>query len=161
MSAIEEVPDSDPRPPLDDAAFDDPGAWGFCEYCAFSVGVKDGLRLPHRLIKFGGGKDSCRGGGGPPVEPQPVEAFPLKLVKLKKDPTRARQRQYHQRLRFVARARAREERMNMEAAREAARARFNAATRPTKVELLDQHGEVIADITDSVTSVRLEEDCGE
>lgn len=162
MSAIESLGASDSRPPLDYLDFNDPSAWGYCEWCAFSVAVKDGVRLSHRFTRLGSAKDMCRGGDLPPIDEQPVEALPKEVVDMRKGPTRARQRGYHQRLRFLARAKKRTERLNMEAAREAARARFNSMpSRPTRVELLDQHGEVIADITDSVTSIRLEADCGE
>lgn len=104
MSEVEE----DPRPPRDTKAFNDPEAWGYCDFCAFDVAVFDGLRDEHRRIRNGNDSTPCAGSGRPPAERETPDATPRDQASLRKGMDRARSRQYWQRRRFLARAEARE-----------------------------------------------------
>lgn len=72
----------------DGVGFNDPGAWGFCDYCAFSVAVslESGNRLPHRSRREAGVPGDCNGSNLPSVFPVPVEARPRPFVALMKLP---------------------------------------------------------------------------
>lgn len=95
---------------LDDGkAFNDPSAWGYCDWCAFMVAVDDdGVMVEHRLIRNGHDDWLCAGSGENSNANVPSVAAPAARVDLKKDRSRHRQRAYWQRQRFYARARARE-----------------------------------------------------
>jgi hypothetical protein len=99
---------TDLPPPLDDKEFNDPTAWGFCDFCAFEVAIFEGLRVEHRRYRNGAVEDRCCGSGQPPVSPTPMEAEARQIVKLRKDYARQKERAYWQRLRYNARRTARE-----------------------------------------------------
>lgn len=60
--------------------FNDPEAWGYCEYCALLVAAKDGKLLPHSAKGRDGG---CNGSGNPPSE-VPEVAVPRPFVSLRR-----------------------------------------------------------------------------
>lgn len=100
--------DVEPRPPIDDVGFNDPGAWGYCERCAFDVGIRDGVRIEHRYTRNGHATAICVGSGKPVVvEESPAHATALIQISLIKDPSRARSRAHNQRRRWYSRDRAR------------------------------------------------------
>jgi hypothetical protein len=86
----------------DGKAFNDPTAWGYCDYCAFMVAIVDGVRLQHPRVQDGA-KMPCAGSGFPPVVPAPRVAAARKQVSLRKDANRAQRRRYWQRQRWEAR----------------------------------------------------------
>lgn len=58
-------------------AFDDPGAWAYCEYCAFQVAYDNelGILLGHeRMYHPSGLTQRCYGGGTEPTEQPGPEA---------------------------------------------------------------------------------------
>jgi len=95
--------DEDPRPPVDNVGFNDPGAWGFCDFCAFEVSIIDGLRVEHQRYRTGSNDEMCIGGGRPPAGPTPVEATPRMQVDLRKPLSRAQRRGYWARQRQASR----------------------------------------------------------
>lgn len=102
--------DTDPRPPLDTLDFNDPAAWGYCDRCCFDVAVVSGLRQSHRRIRNGSDDTPCAGSDRPPAERPAPEAFPPEFINLRKPVERQRSRKYWQRMRFVAKRKAREQR---------------------------------------------------
>jgi hypothetical protein len=126
----------DVRPPLDNVGFNDPEAWGFCSYCAFLVGAKDGLLLPHRRVRNGAEDRQCNGSFGPADAPVPEVAKARPYVGLRKLPDRARARAHAQRERWAARG---------------------MAERPVETETQDTDttDDVVADLTEYVNNVRL------
>lgn len=70
--------------PLPDVGFNDPGAWGFCDYCAFLVAAdpKTGLLFTHQY-KSVVRDQRCNGSGRPHPEEHPVEARPRRWISLR------------------------------------------------------------------------------
>jgi hypothetical protein len=93
-------------PPLDDKAFNDPEAWGYCNRCHFLVAVKDGLRVEHRIYRIDKG-DTCKGSLEPPVTPVPTEVDTTPPPSLYKVRSRAHLRAMWLRQRVQAREAAR------------------------------------------------------
>lgn len=97
----------------DGKAFNDPDAWGYCEFCAFVVAVADGVRLEHPRIRLGNEKETCQGSGGVPTEETPETAKPRLQISLRKDAMRCRSRAWYQRIRFQKREELRQRRKLM------------------------------------------------
>jgi hypothetical protein len=102
--------DDDPRPPIDNKAFNDPEAWGFCDVCAFEVAVfggRLGEHLRFRNPTEGEGLHLCRGAYKEPINPTPVEAWAKIYIDLVKSMSRQTSRRFWQQKRWKARAGAR------------------------------------------------------
>lgn len=129
--------DGDPRPPVDDVGFNDPGAWAFCPYCAFEVAVFDRALASHQRYRTGSNDEECRGSGRTAVWPTPVEATALVQIDLRKSLSQQTRRAYWARQRQAARRRA---------------ADFIAKVemQPTKVTVTNLATGVEVDMTDQV-----------
>lgn len=97
----------DNRPLLDNKAFNDPTAWGFCEWCAFDVAVYMGQLIDHRRYRNDHNDVACPGSGRTPPGHRPYVAVAKSRVNLRKEMDRARRKAYWQRQRFAAKATAR------------------------------------------------------
>lgn len=93
----------------DGLAFNDADGWGFCEYCAYSVAVAEGLRVDHRYASIGNNASLCPGSGKPPQPETPYAAKALDIVSLWKLPTRVSSRSYWRALRQTRREKIRKE----------------------------------------------------
>lgn len=68
----------DPEPVSDGVAFNDPRAWGFCRYCAFSVAVvlEDGRMMEHKRRTGSWDHERCGGSGRKPTRQLRPEMTP-------------------------------------------------------------------------------------
>lgn len=96
-------PDEKSRLISDGMAFNDPDAWGYCEYCAFLVAVVKGKLIVHPEYRNSPNDGNCRGGGQKPTEDVPYAAMPRRLVNIRKDKYRSESRGRKQRQRTLAR----------------------------------------------------------
>lgn len=94
---------------VSDVAFNDPGSWGFCEFCAMDVTVADGVMVPHRFARMGHNEEMCTGSSQPAAEHRPFTARQRKRVSLFKSPASGRRRAMYLRFRMNAREKARRE----------------------------------------------------
>lgn len=99
---------SDDEGPVDDKDFNDPEAWGYCDYCIFMVAVVDGRLVEHRRFRNNANDSACSGSGRDPVADVPYVAVARIVVDLYKGFGRRKNREHWQRLRFRNRAKARE-----------------------------------------------------
>ena len=89
--------------PPDPTPFNDPDAWGFCEFCAFDVAVKDGRLIHHQYDRVGHNDEVCNGSLTEPPAHRPINAIARKRVSLFKDYQRSRRRAMWSRMRTTAR----------------------------------------------------------
>lgn len=92
-----------PRLAADGKDFNDPTAWGYCDYCAFLVAVLDGVRISHQRFRMGHDDAICNGSGLEPVEPVPVTAEARQRVSLRKTYQHTQSRSRCQRQRATTR----------------------------------------------------------
>lgn len=94
----------------DGADFNNPDAWGFCEWCAFDVAVTipGGVRVDHRRFRLGGDDTPCHGSSLVTVLPSPGTAIAKTVVSLRKAADSARRRAYWLRQRMYAREKLRD-----------------------------------------------------
>ena len=93
----------------DGADFNNPDAWGFCDFCAFEVAVTipDGVRVDHQHDRNGCNEGLCPGSDRVVAMQTPYTAKAREIVNLYKGMSRAKSRAFWQKQRSFAREKAR------------------------------------------------------